>query len=396
VLLEELDRKNKELVELSITDGLTGLFNHRFIQERMDFEFKRAKRYDIQLGCMLMDIDHFKMVNDTYGHQFGDYVLREIAGILKANSRDVDICGRYGGEEFLVISNQDENGTMQFASKLHRKIETHQFMHGDLPVKVTVSIGLAIFTGEVLSKHELIERADTALYKAKEDGRNLIRVWKPLGDSQESTLDRGGINDLKVKFKELSSRMRATYVESTTALLRAVDAKDHYTYQHSQNVSKYAVEIGKALKLPDEDVDVLKYAGLLHDIGKIGVDESVLVKKAALSPDEFELLKKHPVIGVNILKDVQFLEKELPVILHHHERFDGNGYPQGLHEREIPLGARILAVADSFDAMTTDREFKRKLSMDEAVEELKRGCGTQFFSDIVEVFISLINNRIIN
>jgi len=393
VLLDELDKKNRELVELSITDGLTGLFNHRFIQERFDFEFKRAKRYDVLLSCMLMDIDHFKMINDTHGHQFGDVVLREIAGILKSNSRDVDICGRYGGEEFMIISNQDEAGALQYASKLHRKIENHRFDKDGTAIRVTVSIGVAAYTNDVLSKHELIERADTALYQAKEDGRNLIRVWKPRDDGVEATLDRGGIENLKEKFKNLSSKMRATYMESTYALLRAVDAKDHYTYQHSRNVSSYAVEIGQAMKMSDEDVEVLKYAGLLHDIGKIGVDESILLKKNAVTYDEFEILKKHSVIGVNILKDVQFLEKELPIILHHHERFDGGGYPQGLRDREIPIGARILAVADSFDAMTTDREFKRKLSNGEAIAELERGAGTQFDPDIVSVFIAILKAK---
>jgi len=396
VLLEELDKKNRELVELSITDGLTGLFNHRFIQERFDFEFKRAKRYDVLLSCMLLDIDHFKSVNDTFGHQFGDYVLREIAGVLKANSRDVDICGRYGGEEFMIISNQDEDGVMRFASKLHGKIDTHAFRQGEQSAHVTVSIGVATYSNEVLTKQELIERADTALYQAKEDGRNLIRVWKRREEDEETTLDRGGIEDLKKRFRNLSSQMRATYMESTNALLRAVDAKDHYTHQHSQNVSRYAVEVGTAMGMADDEVEVLKYAGLLHDIGKIGVDEAVLVKKGALTYEEFEILKKHPVIGVNILKDVQFLEKEIPIILHHHERFDGNGYPQGLRGREIPAGARILGVCDAFDAMTTDREFKRKLSYDEAVEELKKGSGTQFAPDVVKAFLKIGRKNLVH
>ncbi|MBD3391867.1 MAG: diguanylate cyclase [Chitinivibrionales bacterium] len=394
VLLDELDKKNRELVELSITDGLTGLFNHRFIQERFDFEFKRAKRYDVLLSCMLLDIDHFKKVNDTYGHQFGDFVLREIAGIIKANSRDVDICGRYGGEEFMIISNQDENGAMQFASKLHGRVEGHEFRHEGQVVRVTVSIGVASYTRDVLSKQELIERADTAMYRAKEDGRNLIRVWKPQETEDESTLDKGGIADLKERFVSLSNQMRETYMESTYALLRAVDAKDHYTYQHSQNVSRYSVACAKAMGLPEEDIEVVRYAGLLHDIGKVGVDERILVKKGPLTYDEFEILKKHPVIGVNILKDVQFLEKEAPIILHHHERFDGNGYPQGLRGREIPAGARIMAVADAFDAMTTDREFKRKLSYAEAVRELEKGSGTQFAPKVVKAFVSVVREQL--
>ena len=145
VLLDELDKKNKELIELSITDGLTGLYNHRFIQERFEFEFKRTKRYGGHLACMMIDIDHFKSINDTYGHQFGDLVLREIAGIIQSRSREVDICGRYGGEEFMIITNVILEYAMTFATKIHAAIDQHRFMADDKSVHVTVSIGLADF-----------------------------------------------------------------------------------------------------------------------------------------------------------------------------------------------------------------------------------------------------------
>jgi diguanylate cyclase (GGDEF)-like protein/PAS domain S-box-containing protein/putative nucleotidyltransferase with HDIG domain len=395
VLLDELDRRNKELVALSITDGLTGLYNHRFIQERFDFEFKRVRRYDGTLSCMLADIDHFKRINDTYGHQFGDLVLREIATILRTQSREVDICGRYGGEEFMIITNQPIEGAMRYATKLHTAIENHIFKSAEHSVHVTVSIGIADWRKSILTKQELIERADTALYQAKEDGRNLIRVWKEIEKRpEEHAIDRGGIEELKEKFDDLSNKVRATYIESTYALLRAVDARDHYTEVHSQNVSKYALETGRLMGLQEEELEVLRYAGLLHDIGKIGVSQEILTKKSSLTEREFEVLKKHPSIGANILKDVRFLEKEIPIILHHHERYDGTGYPQGLKGREIPLGARIMAVADAFDAMTTDREFKRKLALAEAVAELKRGSGSQFAPEIVEIFVTFIETKI--
>jgi diguanylate cyclase (GGDEF)-like protein/PAS domain S-box-containing protein/putative nucleotidyltransferase with HDIG domain len=393
VLLDELDRKNKELVELSITDGLTSLFNHRFLQERFDFEFKRAKRYGIALSCMLIDIDHFKTVNDRYGHQFGDLVLREIAMILRTRSREVDICGRYGGEEFMIITNQPLEGAVSYATKLHTSIENHVFSLGDHSIHVTVSIGVADYHSDIRTKQEMIERADNALYQAKEDGRNLIRVWKEQEQQDDRSLDKGGISELKAKVDDLSSKMRAMYVESTYALLRAVDTKDHYTQEHSQNVSNYSVSIAEEMGLHLEEIEVVKYAGLLHDIGRIGIDESILVKTDALTQKEYEALKKHPVIGANILKDVNFLEKEIPLVLYHHERYDGNGYPQGLKGREIPLGARILAVADAYDAMTTDRGFKRRMSEQEAIEELKQGKQTQFSPEIVDAFIRVLQRR---
>lgn len=393
VLLDELDRKNKELIELSITDGLTGLYNHRFIQERFDFEFKRIKRYGGHLACMMIDIDHFKAINDTHGHQFGDFVLREIATIIQSRSREVDICGRYGGEEFMIITNVILDYAMTFATKIHAAIDQYQFMADCGPVHVTVSIGVADFREDMKTRHELIEHADEALYLAKEDGRNLIRIWKEHSGLDEPSIDHISVQDLKMKFLSLSQQMRASYMEYTNALVKAVDAKDPFTKEHSQNVSQYAVEIAKASGLPEKDVEIIKYASLLHDIGKISIAQEILLKKDQLTSDEYKILQKHPMIGVTILKDLKFLEKEIPIILHHHERFDGKGYPQGLMGREIPQGARIVAVADAFDAMTSGRGYREKLTIDEAIMELRRGSGSQFVPEIVETFVRILQAK---
>jgi diguanylate cyclase (GGDEF)-like protein/PAS domain S-box-containing protein/putative nucleotidyltransferase with HDIG domain len=394
VLLDELDKKNKELIELSITDGLTGLYNHRFIQERFEFEFKRVKRYGGNLSCMMIDIDHFKDFNDTYGHQCGDYVLRELSMLFRRHSREVDICGRYGGEEFLILTNVSIEYTMQFATKLHTAIEKHLFSFDDKTFHITVSIGVADFRPGMKDRHELIEHSDLALYQAKEDGRNLIRIWKEKMGVDESAIDHFSAQELKKKFVLLSDQMRGTYMEYTNALVKAVDAKDPFTKEHSQNVSARAVDIAVALGIPEGDVEIIKYAGLLHDVGKIAVAQEILVKKEPLTREEFELLKKHPVIGVNILKDIRFLEKEIPIILHHHERWDGKGYPHGLKGREIPLGARIMAVADAFDAMMSGRGYKDKVSLSSVIEELKRGSGTQFAPEVVDAFVALLEKKV--
>jgi diguanylate cyclase (GGDEF)-like protein len=181
-LLDELDKKNKELIEFSITDGLTGLYNHRFIHERFEFEFKRVKRYGGSLSCMMIDIDHFKTLNDTCGHPCGDYVLRELSNLLRTQSREVDICGRYGGDEFLILTNAALEYAMQFATKLHGTIDGHVFTFDSKPLHVTVSIGLADFRPGMKDRNELIDRTDMALYRAKDDGRNCIRIWKEQAD----------------------------------------------------------------------------------------------------------------------------------------------------------------------------------------------------------------------
>ena len=393
VLLDELDKRNKELIELSLTDGLTGLYNHRFIQERFEFEFKRIKRYGGHLSCLMIDIDHFKSVNDTYGHQFGDYVLREIAKIIQSKSREVDICARYGGEEFMIITNVVLEYAMLFATKLHAAIERHEFSFDGKTARVTVSIGLADYRDDLKSRHELIEHADEALYQAKEDGRNLIRIWKERPGQTEIAIDHISVQELKTKFVSLSHQMRASYMEYTNALIKAVDAKDPFTREHSHNVMRYAVAIAQAAGLPQQDVEIIKYASLLHDIGKIAVPQEILIKTDPLTDEEYRILKKHPVVGVTIVKDIKFLEKEIPIILHHHERFDGKGYPQGLMGREIPLGARIVAAADAYDAMTSGRGYKEKLSVAQACNELKSGSGSQFAPEIVETFIAVLGMK---
>lgn len=392
VLMDELDRKNRELTELSITDGLTGLFNHRFLQDRFDFELKRVHRYGGNLSCLLIDIDHFKMINDTCGHQFGDIVLRQIAEIMRTQSREIDICGRYGGEEFLIITNLKADDALKYATKLHTAIENHLFKNGQRSIKVTVSIGIADYRSDIKFKQQLIERADNALYQAKKDGRNLIRIWKERECLWDKALDRESIDELKIKFEKMSRQMRNTYIESTNVLIKAIDAKDPMAKEHSQNVAAYSIEIAKALDLPESELEIIANAALLHDIGKISIRDEILRKNEALSFSELQTLRRHPEIGVNILRDLKFLEKELPIILHHHERYDGEGYPHGLKGREIPLGARIIAVADAFDAMVSGRSYKKKVSWVVALKEIKNGCNTQFAPEIVDAFCKVLRS----
>jgi len=394
VLLEELDKKNKELTELSITDGLTRLYNHRYLQERFDFEFKRAKRYDTPLSCIVLDIDHFKNVNDTYGHPFGDEVLQGIGELIKAQSREVDICGRYGGEEFLIITNLVIEDTVQFAIRLNRLVEQRLFTVNGATFHTTISAGVAAMTEEVKNKQELFEHADKALYLAKRSGRNRVMEWSEIAENDETSIESFSVEDLRQRFTDLSNEMRATYMESTAALVNAIDAKDHYTREHSQNVARYAEQVAEAMKLSEKNREIIRNAALLHDIGKIGMPYEILTKESRLTNEEYEIIKKHPLIGVNILRDVKFLEKEIPLVLHHHERWDGTGYPHGLKSREIPFGARILTVVDAYDAMTTDRKYRPKLSQEDALEELKRHKGTQFDGEIVDLFSKVMKEEI--
>jgi diguanylate cyclase (GGDEF)-like protein/putative nucleotidyltransferase with HDIG domain len=393
VLLNELDKKNKELTELSITDGLTGLYNHRYVQERFEFEFKRVKRYGGNLSCMMIDIDHFKALNDTCGHQCGDFVLRELSDLIKLLSREVDICGRYGGEEFVVLTSVALEQTVLHASKLHAAIDTHAFVWAGKRLHVTVSIGVADFRPGMRDRRELIERADKAMYRAKEDGRNLIRIWKENQEAGEASADHAAAQELRKKFADLAGRIRTACMEQAIALVNAVDSRDPFAKEHSRGVSSVSAEIARGMGFSEADVTVIRNAGLLHDVGKIAVSRDILVKRGPLSSEEFEVIRKHPAISVTILKDLGLVEPELPVILHHHERFDGTGYPHGLKGREIPAGARILAVADAFDAMTSGRAYRKEMPIEEAVAGITAGSGSQFAPDVVEVFLKILERK---
>ncbi|MCK5195619.1 MAG: diguanylate cyclase [Desulfobulbaceae bacterium] len=389
--IENLKIKNRKLAEQSNTDGLTTLYNHRFMMERCKFEFERAKRYGFPLSCIILDIDHFKMVNDTYGHQFGDFILRQLGALLKEKTRSADICGRYGGEEFIAFVALPITEATDYVFRLHKTIADHTFTENKNSTRITVSIGVAEYRSEMQSWRELIERADKVLYEAKKSGRNLVRIWSDKNDTYD-VVDNNNIDSLKNQFLYLYTAAKAGYIESTNALLKAIDAKDHYTLRHSQNVATFAVMLAKALNMKEHEIQLIKNAALLHDIGKIGIDGKFLTKKESLTSDEYEILKRHPQIGVNIIKDISLLSREMPIILHHHERYNGSGYPHGLRRSEIPIGAKILAISDAFDAMTTDREFKQKLTTHESLQEIISQKGRQFDPHFVDVFVTCVEN----
>lgn len=389
--IENLKIKNHNLAQVSNTDSLTTLYNHQFMMERCKFEFERSRRYGFPLSCVMIDIDHFKMVNDSYGHQFGDFILTQLSALLKEKTRSADICGRYGGEEFIALVALPITKAADYVFRLHKTIADHTFTENENSAKITISIGVAEYRSEMQSWNELIARADKALYEAKNSGRNLVRIWSD-NNGTYNVVDSNNIDSLKNQFLDLYTAAKAGYIESTNALLKAIDAKDHYTLRHSQNVATFAVLLAKAMSMQEHEIQLIKNAGLLHDIGKIGIDEKILTKKESLTSAEFEIIKRHPQIGVNIVKDINLLSKEIPIILHHHERYDGSGYPHGLRRSEIPIGAKILAISDAFDAMTTDREFKQKLTPHESLQEIIFQKGRQFDPHLADAFVTCIEN----
>lgn len=367
----------EKLANLVNVDELTGVYNHRFFQDSLTQQLESAHRQNQSVSLLLLDIDYFKYYNDLYGHLAGDKILAQMGDILKASVRTGDVVARYGGEEFAVIlPNTSEQQAILVAEKIRREVEEASFEgeQNQPNGKITVSIGVSVYPHKAKSKTELINSADDALYRAKFFNKNRVETYFSI------------LEELKMDIEE----EHIDLISSIKTLISVINAKDRYTYGHVERVVIYCGLVGEKLGLNEEDRKILKYGAYLHDIGKIEIPKEVLNKKMPLTDREWELLRQHPSNGAEIIKPVDSLTNVIPLILYHHERYDGKGYPQQLKGKEIPYLARILSIADSFDAMTSNRPYKTRKSFDEAIAELEKCSSTQFDPDIVRVFIEAV------
>lgn len=394
--LEDDIRESLEKMEkLAIRDGLTGLYNRRHFREALKNEYKKAKRHLQPLSCIMIDLDYFKSVNDNYGHQFGDFVLGQSARILRKQVRDTDFAARYGGEEFIVIlPNTNLNGAYILAERIRSAFTDHIFRKGKISQTVTVSIGVSSTSDEnVAGDEDLIANADKALYTAKNKGRNLVCTYDN-GHVEEITgikEETKNVADFDKRLKEFNENTKRRCIESAHSILREIEGSLDFINEHSVRVSQYIEKLIKQMPMSNEDAQVLKRAALLHDIGMIGISSDILKKKSKLTRSEYDIIKKHSNIGVKLIEKTRLFDKELPIILYHHERFDGKGYPDKLKGDNIPFGARILAVAEAFEVMMSGRYGRRTITSDDALAELRECSGSQFDPQVVKAFINLFD-----
>ena len=370
------------------TDAMTGIYNYRYFIQVIRSEFDREDRDNLAL--LLVDIDDFKLYNQLYGSNDGDNVLKEVAGILERLTVESGYAFRYSGKVFAVVL-PGYDARMARTMAEHIQSEIARINGAGMRAshkKLTASCGICVAPHAASTCSELIDNADLAVYKAKNAGKANIIVFKSNGSISYN---------LHKKVDRLSEINKDTILGESSqtifALIAAIDAKDHYTAQHSKNVARYAAILAAANGMSDDQIRMIFAAGLLHDIGKISIPESILGKEGKLSDEEFETMKGHVNCSIEMIRHLPSMDYLVPVAVGHHERWDGKGYPRGTAGEDIPVSARCLAIADSFDAMTTDRPYRKGMSVEYAAKEIAKGAGTQFDPKLADLFVKLIDEN---
>ncbi|MCC6618089.1 MAG: diguanylate cyclase [Chloroflexi bacterium] len=362
-----LSRQHRQLLDASRTDALTGLLNHGEVVMRLATEVESMRGNDGRIGIALIDLDNFRGFNATHGHDAADQVLLRVAALI-AREQPRSIVARYGPDEFLLVRPGAGVSELEaVAEQLRADLQHEHVQFGDSEqLPITVSAGVCAYPEHATSVTELLSAAAVAVGEAKASGGDGVRVAR-IGE--EDRVVSGSFDVLQ-------------------GLVIAVDTKDRYTKRHSEDVARYAVFLARRIGLDQEMLETIRLAGLLHDIGKIGIPDVVLRKPSSLTDDEYNMFKQHVALGDAIVRDVPNVEIVRAGIRHHHERWDGHGYLTGLAGEEIPVIGRILAVADAFSAMTTTRPYRKALSVAEALKRLEDAAGTQLQEELVAEFVT--------
>ena len=371
----------ERLSDAARTDPLTQLPNRRGFRELLDLELERARRSGAPMTVLAGDLDHFKDVNDRSGHHVGDAVLQQVAALLREGVRQVDVPARIGGEEFAVIlPGTDAQTAFAIAERLRCHVRD---AFADASVPITISFGIASHPAHAETAASLVRTADEALYGAKESGRNRSVI--------HSAALRELARDGRAARAEVDVEAER-YLAVMLDLAEAVDVRFSGSARHSETVGRYAELMARELGLSERRVGRVRLAGLLHDVGKVGVPDAILRKAGPLTPAERAVILRHPELGAQILEHPSLADVRAWVAAHH-ERPDGTGYPHGLAGEEVPLEARIVAVADAYEAMTSDRSYRDAIGHGAARAELTHHAGAQFDPGVVAAFLTVLDRE---
>ena len=400
--IELLEQTNK----FANTDTLTGLYTHRGFQEVLKAEIKKAEDNESNLSIIMLDVNNISKINRELGHAKGDEVIKLLAEKIKQNIRSTDKAGRYGGDEIAIILPDTNTPDAKYLAEYITYCLSCCFVDDVGPVKV--SVGIATYPECSRDQEKLLILAEQAMYisqaKGYKEGMSAI-----ISSSDFNFWDNDALNSFAEVVAKRHSQLGIDFneelihkftneqivshnhlMELANSLAGAIDAKDPYTKGHSTSVSRYSEALARAVNLPEDEVQRIKLGALLHDVGKIGIPENVLKKPGKLENDEWEIMKQHPVIGAEkVLKPNEALRDLIPIVKYHHEHIDGSGYPEHLKGDAIPLAARIVAVADTYHALISDRPYRKGMSVEKACEILKEGAGKLWDADLIRQFISI-------
>lgn len=419
LLLSELDRLYREQAQAAVTDAVTGLPNHRAVMSKLDEVLSHCQRAQSSCAVLFVDLDHFKRVNDSYGHRAGDAILREVAERLRNGIRLEDFVGRYGGEEFaIILTNTDVLAASQVADRLLIALNSQPCCretgdtHSLVTIAISGSIGVSVYQLHGTTREELIESADRAMYQAKTNGRNRVCIAdveipveappNPVGTRFIASSPFA--SSILAPSRHTSGPLASSAADmiepgvkelvGLQALTAAAAARDGDTCIHAHRLVELAVATARKLHQNDHELHMLRLGAILHDIGKIGIPDAILHKPGPLTEEEWKIMRSHPDIGRHILEEIGGVFNQLAqVVVAHHERWDGAGYPMKLAGEAIPLHARILTVVDSFDAMTSRRVYREPMPIEAARAELQRCSGTQFDPRVVAAFLSVLDEQ---
>ena len=390
--VRRLEAAFDRLAEMSKTDELTGLGNRRHFNEVLERFYEQASRYDRPLSVMVMDVDYFKAVNDTGGHGAGDEMLKVVAREIRNACRRADLPARLGGDEFAVLLPETTcHEAVTVAERIREAVAANVTVLKSVEVRVTISLGVADLECEQMdSAQDLLALADGAVYRAKDLGRNRVVQAGRYGESAwRQKADEPNVNALRCKLAGLDTEFQTLFLTAVQEIIKTLERRDPHMADHARQVRRGAVLLAKQMQLPPRTIKLIEVAATMHDIGMLAMPDAVLLCPAELNEQQTRLMRRHPQLAAKMMQDIQFFEQEASIVRCHHERYDGEGYPEGLSGPAIPLPARILAVADAFVAMVSPRTFRAAKSSQEALTQLQAAAGSQFDPAVVNAFLEL-------